>query len=100
MRDKEKYKEYKNQLYLNDIGRRSIPPKIKRVGDGKNFYSERKFQEEVTRLWNLYGIFIMPDKKDIQKQIEKEELLYEDTIEDVDIEDCEIKNDDEEYESN
>ena len=86
MRDKLKYKEYKKQYYLNDIGRRDIPAKKKKVGKELNFYTEKKFQEEVTRYYHDFGYFKMPDKKIIEKQILKEQLLYEDTVDDVELE--------------
>ena len=123
-RDKEKYKEWrrnwvlKNWDYVKEYHRqyyqehkeqdeldakslmiRTEPLKTRRWSNMYNAKKYRKEEEEITKLWRLYGWFIMPDEKTIDEIIEKEKLLDEDTIDDVSLEDC-IENEDEDIKNN
>ena len=47
-----------------------------------------KLQDKITEMWRLTGELIIPDEKiikEVEKEIIKEELLYVDTIDDVDL---------------
>ena len=69
------------------LGAKLCYPKI------QNAKKERKLQEKITQIWRQTGEFVIPDEKiikEVYKELEKEALLYEDTVEDVDIKDCEV----------
>ena len=50
-----------------------------------------KLQDIITERWRLTGELVIPDEKiikEVEKEIIKEELLYVDTIDDVDLNEC------------
>lgn len=68
----------------------------------QNSKKERKLQEKITEIWRLTGEFIIPDEKmikQVEKEILKEELLYEDTIDEVELIELEKNEDDDDTET-
>ena len=60
----------------------------------KHKHKQIKMLDKITDLWRTTGMFNLPDEKIIDKEIEKEELLYEDTVDEITLEEC-IENNDE-----
>lgn len=88
---KKELSKYHKDYYLSisDGKKRHKRTKVK-----MNSKEERVYQDEITELWRTYGVFMEPDKKIINKRIEKEELLNSDDIDYIDLNDL-VQDDDE-----
>jgi hypothetical protein len=100
MSTKREKSDYAREWYRNNKGRKDYEYQ-EHKDDAKIFYpkKERKLQEKITEIWRLTGEFVIPDEKMI-KQVEKEilkgELLYEDTIDEVELTEIETEIEDDE----
>lgn len=92
MRSKQTPEELKQKHYENYRFWYPVPKKVKKFIKQK--IRDRKYQEDIIKNWKLYGMFIEPTEKQIEEEIELEELMESDDIEYIELDDI-IENIDE-----